>query len=237
MAQYEWRSQTRLLDEVAEALREKIYAGEYAPGAVLRQESIAADFGISRTPLREALRVLERDGLVTHQPGRGVRVATADLPNLIDAYAVREAMDGVAALFAARRASKADVARLQQHLEMQAKTIEPWDARAYTQSNVEFHMMIVEIAGNNALLPLLPLLRMTSQVFAPAFSMSSERAHDALREHQAIVVAIAAGDELAAENLARGHIRATTDKLKAAQQPNAHRMSASLANGQQEADQ
>ncbi len=68
---FEWRSQTRLLDEVAEALRERIYAGVYAPGAILRQEHIAAEFGISRTPLREALRVLERDGLVIHLPGRG----------------------------------------------------------------------------------------------------------------------------------------------------------------------
>ena len=59
---FEWRSQSRLLDEVAQALRERIYAGVYAPGATLRQEKIAAEFGISRTPLREALRVLERDG-------------------------------------------------------------------------------------------------------------------------------------------------------------------------------
>ena len=88
-----WRSQSRLLDEVAQALRERIYAGVYAPGATLRQERIAAEFGISRTPLREAFRVLERDGLVVNKPGSGVRVATADLPKLLDAYAVREAMD------------------------------------------------------------------------------------------------------------------------------------------------
>ncbi len=100
MAAFEWRSQTRLLDEVADALRERIYAGDYAPGAILRQEHIAAEFGISRTPLREALRVLERDGLVIHLPGRGVRVASADLTRLIDAYAVREVLDGVAARFA-----------------------------------------------------------------------------------------------------------------------------------------
>ena len=97
----EWRSQSRLLDEVAQVLRERIYAGAYPPGATLRQERIAAEFGISRTPLREAFRVLERDGLVVNKPGSGVRVATADLPKLLDAYAVREAMDGVAARNAA----------------------------------------------------------------------------------------------------------------------------------------
>ena len=79
MSAFEWRSQTRLLDEVADALRERIYSGIYAPGAILRQEQIATEFGISRTPLREAFRVLERDGLVVHQAGRSVRVASADL--------------------------------------------------------------------------------------------------------------------------------------------------------------
>ena len=81
-----WRSQSRLLDEVAQALRERIYAGVYAPGATLRQERIAAEFGISRTPLREAFRVLERDGLVVNKPGSGVRVATADLPKLLEKH-------------------------------------------------------------------------------------------------------------------------------------------------------
>lgn len=121
MAAFEWRSQTCLLDEVAEALRERIYAGDYAPGAILRQEHIAAEFGISRTPLREALRVLERDGLVIHLRS-GVRVASADLTRLIDAYAVREVLDGVAARFAAERASDADIAKLRAHVAGRARS-------------------------------------------------------------------------------------------------------------------
>ncbi|MEI3850776.1 MULTISPECIES: GntR family transcriptional regulator [unclassified Ensifer] len=212
---FEWRSQSRLLDEVAQALRERIYAGVYAPGATLRQEKIAAEFGISRTPLREALRVLERDGLVVNKPGSGVRVATADLPKLLDAYAVREAMDGVAARNAAERATTAEIKDLAKQVERQRKTVENWDPAAYTQSNVIFHEAIVAASRNTSLAPLGPLLRMTSQVFAPAFSLSSERASTAVAEHGLIVEAIAARNLDEAEKLARAHINATATRLKA----------------------
>ncbi|OOG65698.1 GntR family transcriptional regulator [Sinorhizobium sp. A49] len=212
---FEWRSQSRLLDEIAQALRERIYAGIYAPGATLRQERIAAEFGISRTPLREALRVLERDGLVVNKPGSGVRVATADLPKLLDAYAVREAMDGVAARNAAERATAPEIKALVKQIEQQQKVVERWDPAAYTQSNVVFHEAIVSASRNTSLSSLGPLLRMTSQVFAPAFSLSSERASTAVTEHRMIVEAIAARNPDEAEKVARAHIHATATRLKA----------------------
>jgi len=192
---FEWRSQSRLLDEVAQALRERIYAGVYAPGATLRQEKIAAE--------------------VVNKPGSGVRVATADLPKLLDAYAVREAMDGVAARNAAERATNAEIKDLAKQVERQRKTVENWDPGAYTQSNVVFHEAIVAASRNASLAPLGPLLRMTSQVFAPAFSLSSERASTAVAEHGLIVEAIAARNLDESEKLARAHINATAMRLKA----------------------
>jgi len=213
--EFEWRSQSRLLDEVAQALRERIYAGVYAPGVTLRQERVAAEFGISRTPLREAFRVLERDGLVVNKPGSGVRVATADLPKLLDAYAVREAMDGVAARNAAERATQAEIKQLTRHLVQQRKVVENWNPSAYSQSNVEFHLAVMQAAGNASLAPLVPLLHMTSQVFAPAFALSSERARTAVAEHGEILDAIQKRDPDTAERVARAHINATTMRLKA----------------------
>lgn len=215
MSAFEWRGQTRLLDEVAEKLRERIYTGDYPPGTILRQEHIATEFGISRTPLREALRVLERDGLVVHQAGKGARVASADLTRLLDAYALREVIDGVAARFAATRATCETIDTLKKLIEQQAATIDPWDPKAYTQSNVDFHMAIMDASGNSSLHAFIPLLRLTSQVFAPAFSLSIDRAPHAVSEHRLIVDAIAARDGEAAENLARSHIRATSARLQA----------------------
>lgn len=220
MSSYKWSSQTRLLDEIAQALRESIYAGQYAPGTILRQEQIAAEFGVSRTPLREALRVLERDGLIVYLPGRGVRVANVDLPHLLDAYAVREVIDGVAARFAAERADEAAIADLYQLVARQRTIIDPWDAKAYTQSNVDFHLAVMAAGGNASLDGFVPLLRMTSQVFAPFFSLTATRAKNAIEEHGRIVEAIAAKDGMAAEELARQHIRRTIESLKQAKNSN-----------------
>jgi DNA-binding GntR family transcriptional regulator len=210
----EWRGQSRLLDEVAQALRERIYAGVYAPGVTLRQERIAAEFGISRTPLREALRVLERDGLVVNKPGSGVSVATADLPRLLDAYAVREAMDGVAARQAAERATQAEIQQMTKQIERQKKIVQNWSPSAYSQSNVEFHLAIMKAARNASLTPLEPLLHLTSQVFTPALALSSERASAAVAEHGEILDAIRKREPEEAERVARGHINATAVRLK-----------------------
>lgn len=210
-----WRSQSRLLDEVAQALRERIYAGIYAPGATLRQERIAAEFGISRTPLREAFRVLERDGLVVNKPGSGVRVATADLPKLLDGYAVREAMDGVAARHAAERATPAEIEQLAKLLDRQKMLIEDWNPSAYSQSNVDFHLAIIGAARNASLASLVPLLHLTSQVFAPAFALSSERAGAAVAEHNDILDAIRKRRPDEAERVARAHIHRTAVRLAA----------------------
>lgn len=211
----EWRGQSRLLDEVAQALRERIYAGAYAPGATLRQERIAVEFGISRTPLREAFRVLERDGLVVNKPGSGVRVATADLPKLLDAYAVREAMDGVAARHAAERATSVEIEHLAKLVDLQKEQITDWNPSAYSQTNVDFHLAIISAARNASLATLVPLLHLTSQVFAPAFALSSERASAAVAEHSAILDAIQTRNPDEAERVARAHIHATAVRLKA----------------------
>ncbi|MDJ1159146.1 GntR family transcriptional regulator [Chelatococcus sp. SYSU_G07232] len=212
---HEWRSPIRLVDEVVKVLRERIYSGALRPGEVLRQEQIAADFGISRTPLREAFRVLERDGLIRNEPRRGVRVASADLRRLKDAYDVREAIDGVAARLAAGRRDAAALDRLAAVIEAQRAALEPWDPIAYTRTNVEFHVGIMEAAHNEFLTPQVPLVRMTAQVFTPALALSVERAVRAVAEHEEILAAMRAGDAARAEELARAHIRRTRLSLDA----------------------
>jgi len=209
----ELRSRIRLVDEVAQLLRERIYSGAFAPGAKLRQEELADQLRVSRTPLREALRVLERDGLVQAEPGRGVRVVEADPEQLLEAYYLREAVDGVAARLAAERATPADVARLHAQLERQRAAIEPWDAAAYTLANVEFHTMVMQLSANRFVMAELPLVRMTSQVFTPVKLVPEARGKAAVLDHAAIVEAIEEHDPEAAERMARAHIAATIARL------------------------
>ena len=98
-----WQSRIRLVDEVAHEIRERIYKRHLEPGTPLRQEQLAAELGVSRTPLREALRLLEKEALVKVIPGKGVRVAVVDYEELLAAYDVREVIDGLAARLTAQR--------------------------------------------------------------------------------------------------------------------------------------
>lgn len=210
----EWQSRVRLVDEVARVLRQRIYTGFYAPGELLRQVQLSEDLKVSRTPLREALRMLQSEGLVEADGVRGVSVAQADRKRLLNAYSLREMLDGLAARQAAERAPEQARARLLPLIEAQRQTLDPWQPAEYTRLNVELHVIIVELADNEYLSAQLALVRKTSQVFAPAVLISQDRAAHAVREHSLIVEAIAAGDGELAERLGRDHIRATIDCLR-----------------------
>lgn len=211
--QVTWRSRVRLVDEVAAELRERIYSGSYPLGAKLRQETLAEDLQVSRTPLREALRVLESEGLLHSEPGRGVRVVTADLRKLLAAYRLREVVDGLAARLAAESPDAASRRSLAARIERQEKALDPWEPGAYTTENVAFHIAIMQIADNEYVLSQGSVVRMTSQVFTPVALLEFENARTAVDQHREIAEAIAAGDGDASEQTARAHIRTTIDRI------------------------
>jgi DNA-binding GntR family transcriptional regulator len=213
VSELELRERIRLVDEVAQLLRERIYSGAFPPGTKLRQEQLAEQLRVSRTPLREALRVLERDGLVHSEPGRGVRVIEADPRALVEAYRLREAVDGMAARLAAEHATDETIARLHNHLAVQRLALDPWDAATYTITNVEFHTMVMQMAENRYIMAELPLVRMTSQVFTPVSLLPPERGRTAVADHAEIVAAIADRDSDRAEERARHHIQETILRL------------------------
>ncbi|HEX2010913.1 MAG TPA: GntR family transcriptional regulator, partial [Roseateles sp.] len=184
------------------------------PGELLRQVQLSEDLKVSRTPLREALRMLQSEGLVEAGDVRGVSVARADRQRLLNAYALREMLDGLAARQAAERAADHAMAVLGPIIEAQRLTLDPWQPAEYTRLNVDLHTAIVALADNEFLSAQLALVRKTSQVFAPAVLISKDRAAPAVLEHQRIVEAIAAGDGDLAEHLGRLHIQATIRCLK-----------------------
>lgn len=209
----QWRSRVRLVDEVAQELRERIYSGTYGLGMQLRQEHLADELQVSRTPLREALRVLERDGLLHSEPGRGARVVSADIKKLLAAYEMREIVDGLAARLAAESTDGDAREGLKAHIDYQRSALEPWHPAGYTLRNVEFHIAVIELSDNEFVAGQIPLVRMTSQVFMPVGPVEEERATLAVAEHDDIAIAIADGDAEAAERLARRHIRTTIERL------------------------
>lgn len=211
---FEWENRPRLVHEVANLLRDGIYSGHFAPGDYLRQVEISTLFKVSRTPIREAFRVLEQEGIVTKSNGGAVQVVKADTASLLDAYAMREVIDGLAAREATKRINIDALGHLNNLIDQQRTSISPWVPQNYTALNVQFHAAIIEIAQNKFLSRELPLVGMTSQVFTPSSSLNRDRAAMAIDEHIGIVAAIEAGDGQRAETVARLHIRTTMNHLE-----------------------
>lgn len=209
------RPRVRLVDEVAAELRDRILRGDYAPGHRLRQEQLAAEFDVSRTPVREAMRLLEREGLVLPDRVGGVRVMERDPATLVSAYELREVVDGLAARLAARDCGAGLAGELAEALEAQRAILNaPWDPEAWTKANTRFHGRLMEGTNNPYLRTLLPFVQMTSQVFRPMSVLGRERAAEAHAEHRAISEAVLRGDPEDAERLARAHIRGTAVALR-----------------------
>ena len=138
---------------VYEQLRQRIVSGDIPPGERLTEIALAEEFGISRTPVREALRRLEQDGLA-ERAARGMRVRERSPNEILEIYEVRILLEGAAARAAAIRRTPLDVARLEQLHEHMVKT-EPVDAQAMEAANRRFHEMVWATSHNSTLIDLL----------------------------------------------------------------------------------
>ena len=196
----------RLVDEATQALRDAILSGRLPSGARLRQMDLAARLAISRTPIREALGRLQQEGLVEILPAAGVRVAVLDLTEAAELYDVREALDGLAARLAARRADATALAALDKALTRMARCLEREESNQWFPAHVAFHDGIFRAAGNARLQAMSSVVRLSIRHFHPLLLRTANRLEDALREHRAVFAAIAARDEPGAERLARAHI-------------------------------
>jgi GntR family transcriptional regulator of vanillate catabolism len=212
--------QARMVEKVLTRLREAILSHEIPPGERLLQIDLADRMGVSRTPLREAFRLLEQDGLVRVSNGnRTIEVVHLTGKDLADHYDLREMIDGLAARLLARRGLD-DLARrtLRDHLDTMRSALEPFDGQSYFVAHVNFHCAIIEHCDNAPLLRQLPLVRLTAASLRDEFPRvvrpsSQTTAADARRNarlaqdsHEAIFDAIDRGDEGAAEKAAREHI-------------------------------
>lgn len=158
--------------------------------------------------------MLEQEGLLKVEPGRGVRVVSGDVPTLLAAYEVRRVMDGLAARLVAETADPAELERLALVIEEQVRALRTWEPKRYTAANVEFHKLIMEATGNEYVIAQMPILRMTAQVFTPVAVIGEAQAATAVEQHRGILSAIAEGDGARAEALARDHIQTTIDNLR-----------------------
>ena len=204
----------RLVDEVANELRARIYEGWYVPGSVIHQENLSTELGISRTPLREAIRMLEQEGLLIAEPGRGARVVTANRKTLLAAYELRAVVDGLAARLSTVEMTEVDIVGLERIVCAQEDSLNPWEPSDYTRLNIEFHESIIRSTRNEFLIAQIVLLRMTAQIFSPSMGVPQSVAINAVQQHRGILAAIRERNANLAEYLARRHIETTMERLR-----------------------
>ncbi len=224
-------SLTTKADEVARTLEDEIVSGAIPQGQVLRQEHVCERFGVSRTPVREALQRLEALGLVTALPNRGARVRSISSAQLREAFLIRAELEGLATAHAAPRMTPADLARLDAVEERFAeRTLELREQMrngevrtsslvgVWMSANHAFHDVIYEVAGLPRVEALAKSARRTfigEHVWSARGELDELFARNDL-QHRAIREALAAGSAEGARTLAREHVLASGRLMEAA---------------------
>ncbi len=198
-----------LSEQVFNTLKEAIISGDLAQGSKVTEDVLAKQYGISRGPLREAIRRLEGLRLLVRIPHAGTRVVTLTAEMMQEIYAVREALEGMSARLAASQMSDDEIAKLRQLLKDHEKSIHLSKGKEYFQreGDLDFHFCIAQASNNQWLIQLLSselyqLLRMCRH----RSSQTPERPLRALKEHAQILDAIENRDPELAELLMRRHI-------------------------------
>jgi DNA-binding GntR family transcriptional regulator len=199
-------------DLVAESLRQAIHSGQLPDGAELNQAAIAAHFGVSRVPVREAMRELQAEGLIETQAHRRAVVRALDLERLVEVYDLRAAIEG---LVVERATERIDAARLKElrALEKSMRTID--DHALWLERNAEWHRRLYEPAGMETAFELIAQLRARAERYVRLWGGAAglHRPVEAGREHAAILRRVAKRDTAGARRAVEDHIHHTRDRM------------------------
>ncbi|MFE6996142.1 GntR family transcriptional regulator [Microbacterium sp. NPDC057659] len=191
-------------DIVAEEIRAQIFDGRLADGERLVERELAEQFGVSRHPVREALRVLQREGLVDSLESRGLVVSSLTKQQVLDLYTIREALESVATREAAIRIRAGEPNHLAQTIADARDAVARGDIEAAHEANARFHDEVLELSGNVTLQQMLaPVVGRLHWLFRQVSDVSY-----VVDEHARIAEAVTSGDGEWAATLARSHVLA-----------------------------
>lgn len=194
-----------LYEEVAELLRQRIFNRELEPGSWIDEVKLAQEYGISRTPLREALKVLAAEGLVTIKVRRGAYVTEMSERDLAEVYHLLALLESDAAAVVAEQATAAELKELQKlHRDLEAAVK---DRERFFTLNERFHMRLLEIAGNRWRNQMVADLRKVMKLNRHHSLLKSGRIQESLAEHGAVMQALARRDGAAARECMQAHFR------------------------------
>ena len=202
------------VDACYQRLHEAIVRGTLSPNQRLVELELAEQWGVGRATVRTVLDRLVQDGLVEHLPNRGARVRKITVEEAIEMYEARAVIEGLAARYAAQRATAADVADLQQLLDEMAQALAAGDLLAFSALNARFHAQILHMSNHRTATRLLERLQAQHVHFQYRMILVPGRAAHSMAEHRTIVAAIAAHNGAAAESAMCQHLTHTADTLR-----------------------
>lgn len=203
-----------LADHVYHAVRARILDGEIAPGEFIRESSLNAALGVSRTPVREALGRLASEGFLERIPRRGFRVPTEPITSLLELYPVIAALDLLAGRLALPNLTDEDVERLERINAAIGDAMERQDVQALVEQNNHFHHVFGERSGNRQLCALLDDLRPKLTRLERWYYSSGGHTEQSIREHAEIIAAVRQGDHARALALLETNMALTYESLR-----------------------
>jgi DNA-binding GntR family transcriptional regulator len=190
-----------------EKIKEAIIKGYFKPGEKLVEQTLAQEMGVSRTPVREAIRRLEAEGFVVSIPRKGVVVSRADKEEIVQLYSIRAELEGLAARWAIENADEDDIRKLDEAISRMEETAASGDLDGVVQSNALFHDAIAQASKSRILCTLLKTLQDNIQRFRFQSLHLPGRPEAALAEHKEIVAAIKEKKTEEADRLLKEHLQ------------------------------
>lgn len=201
------RPKTATADLIYERLEGLVAEGRFADGERLDEVRLAAEFGVSRTPLREALRLLANAGLAEFIPNRGTFVRQPDFTRLVEMFEVMAELEAWCVRLAAHRITSAELLLLRQAASLCERALGQKDYHRYYDENAAFHGIIYDAAGNAFLAEETRSMQRRLRPFRQAQLFAVDRLARSMEEHRQILAALEARDAPKAEDLARAHLR------------------------------
>jgi DNA-binding GntR family transcriptional regulator len=195
-----------LREVVFESLREAIIGGRLKPGERLMEAQLAEELGVSRTPVREAIRKLELEGFVAMLPRKGAYVAGISLKDIVDVFEIRGALEALAAGLAAERITEGELDQMERCLLQASEAGDRENLSAFVAVDTGFHELIYRASRNQRLFQIVTLLQEQVQRFRTVSLSQPGRFKDATEEHRQIIEAISERNVELAQNLAKEHI-------------------------------
>lgn len=203
-----------LRDVVFNTLREAILRGDLVPGERLMELQLASKLGVSRTPIREAIRMLEQEGLAITIPRKGAIVAGMTEKDMQDVLEIREALEELSVQVACDKITEAGITQLRQNMRSFEESLESGDLKRMAEADVEFHDVIYRATENPKLISMLNNLREQMYRYRVEYLKNPHNHKQLLEEHEAIYRGIVEKDKDAVTAMIRRHISNQVDVVK-----------------------